>query len=120
MTESDGLLTAWVLRDGAEAPGWVSTATPENPIDFEVANYFTSTHPRSPFVNGIMASASTPRGRVNLMNAEATFARPGGAEKRTLPDRKALRQVVAEHFGFDLPEIETMRAPAVPDWRDAP
>ncbi len=116
MSQSDGLLTAWVVRDGAEAPGWVSTAIPETPIDFEVANHYTATHPRSPFVNLIMASAPKGRLRVNLMNAEATFLGPDGVKKRTLPDRRALRELVGEHFGFDLPELETMRVPAVPDW----
>jgi len=117
LSKSDGLLTAWVVREGAEVPGWVSTATPENPIDFEVANHFTATHPQSPFVNTLMASATKGGRRVNLMNAEATFVGPEGVEKRALPDRRALRELVAEFFGFDLPEIETVRVPAAPDWR---
>lgn len=33
-----------------------------------------------------------------------------------LPDRTALRALLAEHFGFDLPEVETLRVPSIPDW----
>jgi hypothetical protein len=28
-----------------------------------------------------------------------------------------LRLLLVKHFGFDLPEVETMRVPSVPDWR---
>jgi N-hydroxyarylamine O-acetyltransferase len=34
-----------------------------------------------------------------------------------LADRKALRTLIAQHFGFDLPELETMKVDAVPDWQ---
>jgi len=110
---------SWVLRatrDGAELPAWVSTLEAENPIDFEVANHFTATHPESPFVNWIIASAVTPDGRVNIMNRDVTHLRAGAATTARLPDRTALRALLAEHFGFDLPEVETLRVPGIPDW----
>jgi N-hydroxyarylamine O-acetyltransferase len=50
------------------------------------------------------------------MNRDVTVLRGGKAETSVLPDRSALRAVLAEHFGFDLPEAETMRVPDVPDW----
>jgi N-hydroxyarylamine O-acetyltransferase len=34
-----------------------------------------------------------------------------------LADRKALRALVTEHFGFDLPELETIKVNGVPDWK---
>jgi hypothetical protein len=37
-------------------------------------------------------------------------------EKRLIEDRSALRAFVAEHLGFDLPEIERLRVPAVAEW----
>jgi N-hydroxyarylamine O-acetyltransferase len=110
----------WVMhatRDGAEIPAWVSTLEIQYPVDFEMANHFTATHPASRFVNGILASAVTTEGRVNVMNRDVTVLRGRTAEKSTLPDRLALRVLLAKHFGFDLPEAETMRVPGVPDWR---
>ena len=52
-----------------------------------------------------------------MMNRDVTVLRGRSAEKSTLPDRLALRVLLAKHFGFDLPEAETMRVPSVPDWR---
>jgi len=109
----------WVLhatRDGAQIPAWVSTLEVENPIDFEMANHFTATHPGSQFVNWIMASAVTPEGRVNVMNRNVTHLRGDATTTAQLPDRTALRALLAAHFGFDLPEVETLRVPGIPDW----
>jgi N-hydroxyarylamine O-acetyltransferase len=34
----------------------------------------------------------------------------------TLADRAELRAVVAAHFGFDMPELERIVVPSVPEW----
>jgi len=47
------------------------------------------------------------------MNRDVTVLRGRTAEKSTLPDGLALRVLLAKHFGFDLPEAETMRVPSV-------
>jgi N-hydroxyarylamine O-acetyltransferase len=114
---SDGRLwTMHVTRDGAQIPGWVSTLEPENLVDFEMGNHFTATHPESLFRNRIIASAVTPDGRVNIMNRDVIVLHGAEAEKSELPDRSALRALLAERFGVDLPEAETLRVPSVPDW----
>jgi N-hydroxyarylamine O-acetyltransferase len=116
--ERDGSLWALHVSRGADAPamGWVSTMEPENAVDFEVSNHYIATHTASPFMNWIMMSAVTPEGRVNVMNRDVTILT--GAESRsvTLADRTALRGLLLEHFGFDLPEVETVMVPAVPEW----
>jgi N-hydroxyarylamine O-acetyltransferase len=109
----------WVMhatRDGAQIPAWVSTLEAEYPIDFEVANHFTATHPASLFMNWILASAVTPQGRVNVMNRNVTHLRGDATTTAQLADRSALRALLAEHFGFDLPEVETLRVPGIPEW----
>ncbi len=82
-------------------------------------HYFTATYPASPFRNRIMASAITPNGRVNVMNRSVTHLHEGAASTAEIPDRRALRALLAEHFGIDLPEVETLRVPDIPDraWR---
>ena len=53
----------WVLEaeiDGRMTPLWVSGLEPQLPIDFELANYWVSTAPASPFVNRLMLRALTP------------------------------------------------------------
>ena len=88
----------------------------EYPVDFEMMNYYISTHPSSFFTHNILASAVTQEGRVNIMNQGVHIVRNGVAEPAHLPDRKALRSLVAQHFGFDLPEVEGLRVPMIPEW----
>ncbi|WP_424813994.1 arylamine N-acetyltransferase family protein [Roseococcus sp. YIM B11640] len=109
----------WILyipRDGGEIPGWASDLDEENPVDFEMMNHYIATHPGSFFAHNILASAVVPEGRVNIMNQGLNVIRGGSAEGSELADRKALRLVVAQHFGFDLPELETMRVDGVAGW----
>lgn len=110
----------WVLRAHAGARTidcWVSTLDRDNLVDFEVGNHFTATHPASPFVNRIMMRALTSDGRITLMNRELTTWRGDEAQVSELADRGALRSLLVEHFGFDLPEVEQLRVPSIPEWR---
>jgi N-hydroxyarylamine O-acetyltransferase len=110
----------WVLRaptDEKVVDCWVSTLEADNPIDFVVANHYTSTHPDSSFVNRIMLRALTDDGRVSVMNRDVTIRRGTQSRSLQLTDRKALRALLVEHFGFDLPEAETLRVPSIEEWR---
>ncbi len=110
----------WVLhvqRGGQAVSGWVTTLEAENPIDFEVANHYVATHPGSLFVNRIMLSAITPEGRVNVMNRDVTVVRAAGEQSLQLADRAALRALLTEHFGFDLPEVGRLRVPTIQEWQ---
>ena len=106
----------YVTRDGKQVPGWVSTMEEEYPVDFEMMNYYIATHPASFFTHNILASAVTQEGRVNIMNQGVHIIRNGAVEPTQLADRRALRSLVAQHFGFDLPELETIRVDSVPGW----
>jgi N-hydroxyarylamine O-acetyltransferase len=110
----------WVLETpigGTMTPLWMSTLEAESPIDFVMANHFTSTWPESPFVNRLMLRALTPGGRVSVMNRDVTVLQGAASERRELADRTALRRLLVEHFGFDLPEADRLRVPAIPEWR---
>jgi len=95
---------------------WISSLEHDNPIDFVMANHFTATWAQSPFVNRIMARAFTDDGEVRISNRDVTWTREGQSETWVLSDRRALRQVVATHFGFDLPALEHVRVPSIPEW----
>jgi N-hydroxyarylamine O-acetyltransferase len=124
-----GQTSHWMQRDGnfwvmhvtredrQPVAGWASTLEVENALDFEVFNHYIATHPNSPFVNWIFLSMVTPEGRVNVINRKVTLLH--GADRSTtmeLADRAALRGLLAEHFGFDLPEVERLAVPAIPEW----
>jgi N-hydroxyarylamine O-acetyltransferase len=110
----------WVLRtliDGTARDAWVSSLERDVPADFVVANHYTATHPASPFVNRLMLSRFTPDGRVSVMNRDATIRRDAETQTFPLADRAALRALLAEHFGFDFPEVGDLRVPFIAEWR---
>ena len=110
----------WVLRTQTADKAvdcWVSAVEDDNLIDFEVGNHFTATHPSSSFVNRLMLRALTDEGRVSVMNRDVTIRRGAEVQMLQLPDRAALRALLAEHFGFDLPEAEGIRVPTIDEWR---
>ena len=119
--------THWLVRDGHHwmmrtqtgdktVDCWASTMERENPVDFEMGNHYTATHPSSPFVNRILMHARTADGRVAVMNRDLTVWRANTSRSTQLADRSALRAVLVEHFGFDLPEVEHLRVPSIPEW----
>ncbi len=122
-----GRETHWLARDDAGwtlrarsgekiIDCWFSPLERDNPIDFEMGNHYTSSHPASGFVNRIMMRALVAGGRVSVLNRSVTHVRAGGSESFQLADRSALRALLAEHFGIDLPEVERIRVPAIPEW----
>lgn len=95
---------------------WTSGLDGDNWVDFEVANHWFSTHPASPMRQRLMLRAMTPEGRVTVMNRDVTTRAKGQAGSRKLEDRAALRRLLQEVFAFDLPEVETLCVPSVPEW----
>src|SRR6185312_2360850 len=98
----------WILRTtkaGVVVDCWASTLEADNLIDFEVGNHYTATHPASPFVNRLLLRATTPEGYVSVMNRSVTLVDGGVARSSELADRAALRAMLNDHFGFDLPEV---------------
>jgi N-hydroxyarylamine O-acetyltransferase len=95
---------------------WFSGLDEDNWVDFEVANHWFSTHPASPMRQRLMLRAMTPDGRVTVMNRNVTIRANGETASRQLEDRTALRRLLQEVFGFDLPEAETLCVPSVPEW----
>ncbi len=110
----------WVLRaqNGDKVVDcWVTTLERDNLVDFELGNHFTATHPTSPFVNRIMMRALTDEGRVTLMNRDLTIWRGDKAHADAARGPSCVaRLLLIEHFGFDLPEVEQLRVPSIPEW----
>jgi N-hydroxyarylamine O-acetyltransferase len=120
--------THWMVRNGntwmlraqlGDKPidAWVTTLEPDNPVDFEMANHYVATYPTSPFVNRIMMSALTADGRVSAMNRDVTIWSNNQPQAVQLADRAALRKLLDQYYGFDLPEVEQLRVPSIPEWQ---
>ena len=124
----NGSPTHWIARDGRRITlrfkradetidGWVSDLDEENhAIDFELGNYFTAMHPQSPFTQLVMMSIVTPSGRASLMNRDFTLHNGSDVTPKQIADRREFRRLLVDHYGFDLPEFDTLRIPAIPEW----
>jgi N-hydroxyarylamine O-acetyltransferase len=119
--------THWIEHDAGEytleadtpaglVHAWVTTMTPEYPIDFVLANHYTESHPQSAFTQRLMMRMFRDDGdRVTVMNREVT-RRSGDAESTSeLADRAALRDLLVADFGIDL-DVGTLRVPMIPEW----
>jgi N-hydroxyarylamine O-acetyltransferase len=79
--------------------------------DWEVANWFTSTHPDSTFTRNLMAARSTAERLYGLFNNELRIHyRDGRIEQRTLRDAAEIAAVLQDEFKVRLPEgcVETL------------
>lgn len=73
--------------------------------DYEVANWYVSTHPESLFVNGLMAARPSHDRRYALWNNELSVHRSsGGTERRLLADPAELRETLERDFELVLPD----------------
>ncbi len=72
--------------------------------DYEVANWYVSTHPESPFVRSLMAARVIEGGRQALLNRTLTSYRAGGEpDRRILASGGDVRAALASIFGIELP-----------------
>jgi N-hydroxyarylamine O-acetyltransferase len=104
----------WTLKvevRSAVIDAWVTPMTEDYPIDFVMANHFTSTHPRSPFTQRLMARAFLDGDEVRISNRDLTVA----GSPRKLADRADLHDALLHYFGFDL-DVSGLRVPSVPEW----
>jgi N-hydroxyarylamine O-acetyltransferase len=70
-------------------------------VDYEVANWFTSTHPNSLFVNHLIAARSDSVARYTLFNNKFTVRnRDGTTERRILDDVSEFGEVLARGFAI--------------------
>ena len=88
------------------------TLAAQTQADFEVANWFTSTHPRSHFTQNLVVCRVVGDTRVNLFNAALSIrGSDGGVEQRILADAEDLGRLLEETMGLALPAaVETIWA----------
>ena len=89
---------------------------PPLPVDYEVANWFTATHPNSPFVSHLIVARPGPDGmRDTLFNGRLTQRRPPGQVERRMLDDAELGTVMADRFGLRVSERDLADALAALD-----
>jgi N-hydroxyarylamine O-acetyltransferase len=90
--------------NGAWQPLYRFDLQEQLPADYEMGNWYVSTHPQSRFVNNLMAALPAPDRRYALFNSEfAVHHLDGPSQRRTLAGAAEIRQVLQEVFGLTPP-----------------
>jgi N-hydroxyarylamine O-acetyltransferase len=96
----------WVLTGdatGERTDLYAFTLEPHFPVDFEMANHYTSTWPRSPFVQSLTAQRSWPHRRAILRNRDLTIREGGRVQNATIRDPDHLLEVLEREFSLSFP-----------------
>jgi len=73
--------------------------------DYELANWYVSTHPESRFVNGLMVARPVPGRRYTLLNNEFTVHHlNGGTKRQMLASAAEIRTLLVGEFQLTLPD----------------
>ena len=103
-----------LVRDGAEhvlqsetEAGWSDlygfVPEPVPAVDIETSNWFTATHPRSPFVTGLIVARHAPDGSMTSLSDWSGLALTERTPTRSMVTRPALPEVpglLADRFGM--------------------
>jgi N-hydroxyarylamine O-acetyltransferase len=93
----------WVMqsaREGIWEDLYAFTLEPQLPVDYEVANHYTSTHPDSRFTQLLVAQRVTPQVKIRLRNRELTHDTGRLVMSRSLAGDDEILQVLDETFGL--------------------
>ena len=97
----------WALQtieDGAWSDVYAFSPEPSPAVDVEMNNWWTATHPESPFVAGFLISRQWPDGRRLILSDWGELAlverTPDGTESRPVA-REEVPEVLAERFGLE-------------------
>ena len=109
---------AWEYRIVAEGAGYVLqsvrpegwldlyqfTLEPQYPADYQVANWYTSTHPNSVFRSMLRVQLPGPETRLMLVNRTLTETTVAGSRETAIADDRDLLGILEEKFGLSFPE----------------
>jgi N-hydroxyarylamine O-acetyltransferase len=97
--EEDGIVVEEAKLNGAWTPLYAFDFSDTHPADYEMGNWFTSAHPGSIFVNGLLGARAEPGRRYALLNNQLAIHKVnGGTEKKTLSSAGELRDALTDLF----------------------
>ena len=108
-TDGEQLNVLQSLQNGAWVDLYAFRSEERFPVDFEMANHYTSTHPESRFVTTLTAQLVGPEVRRILRNRAYAEIRGSEVSGRELAPEEVI-PLLRETFGLDLPEGARFRA----------
>jgi N-hydroxyarylamine O-acetyltransferase len=100
----DGMLKVLQLH---QPGGWLDlyafTLEEQQPVDYEMASYYTSTHPHSSFVHTLLVQRPGIESRLMLLNRRLIEFRHNRRTESAVPDDDALLEVLDTRFGLKFP-----------------
>ena len=105
--EDDGRVVEEAKLNGAWTPLYAFDFADTQPADYEMGNWFTSAHPNSIFVNGLLCARAEPDRRYALFNNQlATHTLNAGTQKRTLGSTAEMRDALTDLFKLRLDGLD--------------
>lgn len=110
MAHPDGYQLEVQLQDEWR-PMYSFDLQPQEFVDYQVANWFVSTHPASRFVQALLVARPDGNRRQTLLNNDLRLHEPGAeGERRQLRSVGELRLVLDRSFGIEAPRTARMDA----------
>lgn len=101
--EGNGIVVQEVNIDGQWLQTYAFDFSDAPPIDYELGNWYTSAHPSSIFVNGLMGARAEEGRRYGLRDNQLAVHTMGGkTEKTTLKSAAELRDALTDLFKLRL------------------
>ena len=105
VSREHGYLLLQALAGTEWRPLYRFTLDPAVPADYEVSNWYTSTHPGSLFVQNLVVARADPGRRNTLINGQlTTYWLAGRKEQQSLTSLAELKEVLREVFLLNVPK----------------
>jgi N-hydroxyarylamine O-acetyltransferase len=108
---SDGVYVLSAERAGSWLELYAFTREPHHAVDFELASWYTSTHPQSRFVTTLTAQRLEPGRRSRLRDRELVVTENGQETRAEIASPEELVDVLAHRFGLEFPAGTRFRNP---------
>lgn len=107
--DADGWWWLRSLAAGVPSDLYAFTLEPHHRVDYEIASFYTSTHPHSPFVGRPVVMRTAPGARHALAGRKLTTSRPDGSSHHRTVGTAELGEVLREVFAIALPPDDLAR-----------
>lgn len=100
--EAPGLRVLQWACDDSWIDLYAFSLEPQEPVDFEIANYYVSTHPDSVFVRTLTVQLISPERRQVLRNRELTVETATATETEAIDSERTLLEILRSNFGLQV------------------